>query len=191
MTNFLIITAAALTISSAAPQPTYFDKTVFPILLKYEGIKFINDPKDPGGPTKYGITLKTINMYKKCTLNCLKNMTFQDASKFYKENFWHQYGADHIKNKNLAINLLLAQVNLGPYRPSMLLQKVTNDFCHSKLEIDGIIGQKSVKAINNCQYDWPGYTYILYYFYKDNPKIRPVWSWARKGLKRRIFHGVH
>jgi len=171
-------------------EPDYFESRVFPIILKYEGSKYINDSKDPGGPTKYGITLRTAQKNLCKTKECLKNLPLWKAKNFYRNHFWVRYGSDKILNRNLAVNVLLAQINLGPYRPSRLLQKMTNDFCHSKLVVDGRLGAASVRAINKCPYDWPGFPYILYYFYKDNPKIKPVWKWAHRGLRRRIFHGV-
>lgn len=180
-------------INSVNNKNEYFNKHVAPIIIHYEGSKFINDPKDPGGPTKYGITLKTLRRIsgKKTSINTLKNLTEQKAIKYYKEYFWDRYGAYKIKNRRLSLTLLLSQINLGPYRPNLLIQKDVNKLCHTHIVTDGIIGNKSIKAINNCRYLWPGYPYVLYYFYADSKSIKPVWRWAKKGLKRRIFFGVN
>ena len=178
---------------NADVSDVFFHERVIPIICKFEGTKYTNDPKDPGGPTKYGWTLGT---YKKlidpnATANTINNLTKYSAMSYYKQYFWDKYGAYRLSNRKLAISLLLAQINLGPYRPNRMLQTMDNHYCHDGLKEDGILGAQSIKRINHCKYLWPGFPYILYYFYSNNPKIKPVWKWAHKGLKRRILHGLN
>lgn len=172
---------------------TFYQRIVVPIIFKYEGRDYVNDPRDPGGPTKFGWTLKSYKRLidPKATKESIKNLTESNASLYYKKYFWERYGASKIKNRRLSITLLLAQVNLGPYRPSRILQRESNEFCGSELKEDGILGGKSIKSINNCKYLWPGFPYVLYYFYSNNKKIGPVWKWAKNGLRNRIFYGVN
>jgi len=170
----------------------YFDHKVVPIICKYEGTRYTDDPKDPGGPTKFGWTLRSYRniINSKATISTLKNLTKTKAMSYYKSYFWDRYGASKISNRKLAITLVLSQINLGPYRPSKLLQTMTNRYCHSGIKEDGILGKNSVNAINNCKYVWPGFTYVLYFYYSNNSRIAPVWKWAHRGLIERIFHGV-
>lgn len=171
----------------------YFSDKVVPIIIKYEGTKYTDDPKDPGGPTKFGWTLNTYRRLidKNATKFTIRHLTKYQAMNYYKKYFWDGYGASEISNRKLAKTLLLAQINLGPYRPSKLLQNMTNRYCHTHLKEDGRLGKKSIKEINGCKYLWPGYAYVLYYFYSSNKNIAPVWKWAKKGLRNRIMHGVN
>lgn len=170
----------------------YYRYEVIPIIAKYEGTQYTNDPKDPGGPTKYGWTLSTYRKLidPKATVFTIQNLTKDKSMGYYKKYFWDRYGASKLSNRKLSTSLLLSQINLGPYRPNRLLQNMDNHYCHDGLKEDGILGDKSIKAINQCRYLWPGFPYILYYFYSNNPKIAPVWKWAHRGLRRRILHGV-
>lgn len=169
-----------------------FEDNTALIILKYEGIKYHDDKRDPGGPTKYGWTLRTyravVNRF--ATKNTIKNLTKKKAIKLYKEHFWEKYGASRIHNKNLAIALLLAQINLGPTRPNKLLQQTVNNLCDREISVDGIVGRKSLLEINSCRVVWPGYPYFIHKMYRNDPRITPVWNWAKRGLRKRIFHGV-
>lgn len=170
----------------------YFWNEVVPAIIKYEGSDYVNDPADPGGPTKYGWTLHTYKrvINHQATADTIMKLTQNEAMTYYKTYFWDRYGASQLAKGTLATTLMLAQINLGPYRPNLLLQKMTNHYCNTHLKLDGIIGVHSTQAINSCKYLWPDYPYVLYYFYSSTPKIQPVWKWAHKGLRNRIFHGV-
>jgi len=173
-------------------------------IIVAEGEKYTDLPKDPGGPTKYGWTLRSYRNVanRHATKYDIMNLSKYEALKLYEIHFWKKNNDDKIKNKKLAATLFLAQVNLGPSRPNKLLQNMVNDYCprnikfHSKtinynLKVDGIIGSKTIEAVNNCKYVWPGYPYVLYYLYHSSPSIAPVWKWARRGLTNRIFYILH
>lgn len=56
-------------------------------LLRREGNdKYTNDPKDPGGPTKYGITLKTLAAYRRANVTAqdVKDLTEAEAREIYE-----------------------------------------------------------------------------------------------------------
>ena len=50
-------------------------------VIKHEG-GYVNDPSDPGGETKYGISKKA---YPKVDI---KNLTLDDAIEIYKDDYW-------------------------------------------------------------------------------------------------------
>ncbi len=161
-------------------------------LLKYEGTEYHNNPKDPGGPTKYGWTLRSYRklVSSSATKEDIKRLTAAEAVKLYNLLFWKKYGAWRITHHHLATTAFLAQVNIGPSRPNKLLQQMSNDLCDTHLKIDGILGPYSAKAINNCEWIWPGYPYILHELYENDPSIQAVWKWAKKGLRKRILHSI-
>lgn len=166
-----------------------FQKNIV-ILYKYEGIKYHNNPKDPGGATKFGITLRTYKrtVNKNATVITIRNLTREQATAFYRRFFWNANQLGRINDKDLQTNLFLAEVNLGAHRPNKIAQNLSNALCDTKLKPDGNIGMNTVKVFNVCRMT-PAYEYILFYFYAKTPSIQPVWKWAKKGLRNRVFLG--
>jgi len=65
-----------------------FEKSL-KFVLKWEG-GYSNDPNDPGGETKYGISKKSYPHED------IKNMTLERAKKIYYENYWLKAGCDRL-----------------------------------------------------------------------------------------------
>ena len=65
-----------------------FDKAL-KFVLKWEG-GYSNDPRDPGGETKYGISKRS---YPK---EDIKNMTLDRAKEIYYQNYWLKAGCDKL-----------------------------------------------------------------------------------------------
>lgn len=74
-------------------------------LLSHEG-GYVNDPKDPGGETKYGISRRS---YPRVNIVLL---TRSDALAIYKRDFWDRINADKI-NGVVAFQLYDFAVNSG------------------------------------------------------------------------------
>ena len=64
-------------------------------VLKSEG-GYTNDPKDPGGPTNFGITIADYRMYvnKNATATDVKNMHLADAQTIYRSKYWNAVNGD-------------------------------------------------------------------------------------------------
>lgn len=79
----------------------------FDRLLKpgHEG-GYVNNPKDPGGETKFGISKRSYPH-----LN-IKNLTREDVYKIYKEDFWDRIYADKLPN-SVSFQLFDFAVNSG------------------------------------------------------------------------------
>lgn len=73
---------------------TCFDLTV----LKWERAEYTNTPGDPGGPTKYGVTIVTLSheLGRRATIDDVKNMTEQTAMEIMRKKFWNVIGADDL-----------------------------------------------------------------------------------------------
>lgn len=58
-------------------------------LLEHEG-GYCNDAHDPGGPTKYGITINDYKMYIKAkgTADDVKQLTIEQARDIYRRKYW-------------------------------------------------------------------------------------------------------
>lgn len=66
-------------------------------VLKSEG-GYTNDPRDPGGPTNFGITLADYRAYinRSGTAVDVKNMTIDQAKTIYKSKYWDKVNGDNL-----------------------------------------------------------------------------------------------
>lgn len=126
-------------------------KQLIPFILKWEG-GFSNDPKDLGGATMKGVTLKTYTDY--CRRKGLPKPTVEDLKKIpdshwgdiFKSMYWDRWKADQILSQAVA-NLLVDWVWLsGSYSIT-----TTQRFLGFKgSDVDGRVGPKTIKAINDA-----------------------------------------
>ena len=104
---------------------------------------YVNDPNDPGGPTKYGITWKTLRAYKglpatkkpvQADIDMVKALTLDEAEEIYRKNYWNQSGGDLLP---AGIDFMTFDfgVNSGPQTAVKNLQRLV------KVErVDGVVG---------------------------------------------------
>lgn len=129
-----------------------------PIILKHEG-GYVDNPKDPGGPTKFGISLRFLKeqgLFKgdldhdgDIDINDIKKMTVEQAKDFYKACWWDKYSYQSIANQDIATKVLDLSVNMGPIQSHKLLQKAVNENYPAKpLIVDSILGNESFQEIN-------------------------------------------
>ena len=111
---------------------------IFNRLIGHEG-GYVNDPRDPGGETNWGITKRTAqaNGY---TGN-MKTMTRQQAYEIYYRAFWLRYNCEQMPDA-VAYQFFDAAVNHGFGNASRMLQRAVG------VLDDGIIGKYSLEAIN-------------------------------------------
>lgn len=62
--------------------------TAFGRLIGHEG-GYVNDPQDPGGETKFGISKRSYPQVD------IKNLSLQDAKNIYYRDFWQPLGDAH------------------------------------------------------------------------------------------------
>ena len=92
----------------------------------------VNDKDDLGGETNLGITKGTLNDFKKKhpefkDVN-INNITKDQASKIYYDEYWKKSGADKIKDKDLAYVHFDATVNHGLGNSREFLKQSGGDF---------------------------------------------------------------
>jgi len=150
------------------------------LMFGHEG-GYSNHPRDPGGPTKYGVTLATLRAHRRraTTADDVKALTLSEAEQIYRKNYWHQAGADR-----LAVGLDYAvfdfSVNSGPSRAVKELQRIVG------VAMDGIIGDKTLAAVHS----YKGGTSALINAYCDRRlafmRSLKTWSAFGKGWSRRV-----
>jgi lysozyme family protein len=134
-----------------------FDKAI-KVSLRFEG-GYVNNPADPGGATNWGISTLIIKRegitaaelgIPDLTPESIKLMKVDAAIKIYKKLFWDKYKYSTINNQNVATKIQDIAINCGPSRAHMMAQAAVNKLGCGPLLTDGILGPKSMAAINKC-----------------------------------------
>jgi len=129
------------------------------LILANEG-GYVNDTKDPGGETYKGIARKKqpdwigwiiIDAMKKqanfpASLDQSQNLQ-AEIQRFYKVLFWDKIGGGQINDQEVANSIFDFAVNSGVSTSIGLAQQVVGASC------DGVIGTKTIQAINSFQPD--------------------------------------
>lgn len=120
--------------------------TAVRVLLSIEG-EGCSVPNDYGGTTKYGITKRQYP-----NLNILK-LTVKQATEIYMRDYWLRYRLNEVVDQEIATQLLLAYVNINPVSVTTCLQRAINA-CGGRVVQDGIMGSKTLDALNCVFFDW-------------------------------------
>jgi lysozyme family protein len=86
-------------------------------ILAEEG-GYVNNPADPGGETKYGISKRAYPQ-----LN-IASLAVEDAKIIYKRDYWNVLGLDGIEKYGPALVLMDCAVNQGVKRAMQIKEKV-------------------------------------------------------------------
>lgn len=121
-----------------------------PTLMAHEG-GFVNNPKDPGGATNKGITLRTFQAFygKSKTVEDLKKITDAQVYKIAKEGFYDQILAPLIYSQDVADIFFDHAFSAGNSRAVTTIQKVLKDKFKKSIVVDGKMGRITVAAINS------------------------------------------
>lgn len=153
-----------------------FDEA-FEYTMDFEGgEKVTNDPSDPGGLTKWGISQRSFP-----GLN-IRDLTEDQAKAIYKTHYWDSMSLDNLPQR-VAIKLFDMGVNIGVRKSARLAQEAFNDYCGvPALTVDGSIGPKTISALSGADED--SYLFMLvhhlseYYRGLNNPKY--IRGWLRR-----------
>ena len=133
---------------------------IIPFILQVEG-GYVNNPADPGGETKYGISKR-----RDPGIN-IKNLTVEDAKAIYKKDYWEHF---HCNLLPFPINMILldATINSG-LQGVRTLQQAVNLLSKDKIAVDGIIGPITVKTVYNIDANALAFAFLLWRvkFYYD------------------------
>lgn len=130
-----------------------FDK-IIQKTLKHEG-GFVDDPKDKGGATAFGISSKAHPKEFKFDSNgkCISYPTKERAIEIYRNEYWKKPKISLIENDIIAAKVFDIGVNCGFGRAIKFLQRSLNEIVKNGLSVDGIIGSNTIKAINSADSD--------------------------------------
>lgn len=115
-------------------------------IIKIEG-DYENDPDDHGGETKYGISKQSYPNLD------IKNLTINQAIEIYKRDFWESNNIGWIQDQVTANLIFRFIINSGAKTAIIILQKCLNTFVPiiPRVNIDGILGPRTLQAINNVR----------------------------------------
>lgn len=126
----------------------------YAVVLGHEGKDFVNDPNDPGGPTRYGITLAWAQQHRLdvngdgvVNVDDIKALTPEIADVKYRVEIWEPLGFDRLVDQLVASKLLDLSVHAGPAAAVTCLQRAA---AHggAHLASDGQFGPMTVAAVN-------------------------------------------
>lgn len=122
----------------------------WPVILRHEG-GYSNNPNDPGGATKYGISLRwlkgmgllgDVNHDLRVDIADIQALTPETAATFYRVQWWDRYGYGRFPNQIIATKLIDTAINLGAPKAHRIAQESCG--CVA----DGILGSNTVQAVN-------------------------------------------
>lgn len=108
--------------------------TAIKTTLGFEG-GYVNDLKDSGGETKYGISKKAYPDLD------IKSLTVEQAKEIYHKDYWDKCKCQFIPDA-LSIALFDFAVNSGVKRAIRYLQRALG------VTVDGVIGNQTIGACN-------------------------------------------
>lgn len=137
-----------------------------PTILLHEGL-LVNNPKDPGGITNYGISLQfllstgdldndgyldgDVNHDGVIDANDIKAMDQEKAAHLYKLYFWDKFGYGKLEDDAIATKIFDLCINMGALPAHRILQRGIRAAVGLKLQEDGILGLRTFAAVNMCK----------------------------------------
>jgi len=147
---------------------TVFERAVA-VVLRHEGV-FSDDPDDPGGPTKYGISLRFLRGMTAdldgdgwmdgdldhdgdIDIDDIRAMDKERAIDIYHDQFWQRYGYHRLGDFMVATKIFDLSVNMGPRQAHRILQRAIRAGGFHRVTVDGILGPLTFAAANST---WTG-----------------------------------
>ncbi len=161
-----------------------------PIILRNEG-GWVNDPSDPGGVTKYGISLRFLKATGDLNFDLdgdgdidyfdIKALAIKNAEDAYYIYFWLPLKLDQLKNDELALQVFDFAINAGKRTAILALQLV------SGCKQDGLIGHQTIDAANTfIDNIAERYKKERVFYYKDLALKKPAFTKYLKGWLNRV-----
>ena len=146
-------------------------------VLEHEG-GYVNDPKDLGGETKYGITKR---FYPDLDI---KNLTIEQAKEIYKKDYWDKNRIESLPQELWHIFFDMC-VNMGRRTAVKILQRAAVNK-GKDIEVDGGLGPKTIAALKGVELDRVRAYRVKYYvdLITNKPEQEKFYlGWFRRSLE--------
>lgn len=117
-----------------------FEKAIEIVLFNEGG--YVNDCRDSGGETKFGISKKAYPSID------IKNLTKEKAKEIYRKDYWELNRYYEISSQDIANKVFDLAINIGSYNANKILQKTVNFIESYTIAVDGIIGEHTLEGLN-------------------------------------------
>ncbi|MEO1035235.1 MAG: glycosyl hydrolase 108 family protein [Pseudomonadota bacterium] len=170
-------------------------RPAFDALIAKEG-GYVDHPNDPGGATKYGISLRWLLTVDPkdadvdddgiVSVADIRAMTLTHAAALYLKYWWKEYRYGDIDEQDVATRIFSMSVNMGAEQAHKLVQRALTA-AGQPVKVDGILGPASRAAIARAnpwaliaaiRSEQAGYYRLIA---RVNPKLR---SFLRGWLRR-------
>lgn len=155
------------------PDRALFNRLIDRVLTHEGG--YVNNPKDPGGETNWGIAKRSYP-----TLD-IRALTREQALEIYYADFWVRSRASLLP-KALAFQVLDLAVNSGTHYAIETLQRIAN------VKVDGVWGPVTSRAIETL--DANDALLLLIAARLEFMATRAVWPFFSKGWALRIVQNL-
>ncbi len=156
---------------------TEFDD-IIEVVLEHEG-GYVNDPKDPGGETKYGVSKRAYPDVD------IKGLTVEGAKEIYKRDYWDKNKVDTVPTNLKHIYFDMA-VNMGKGRAVKILQEASNGKNKTKIDVDGGLGPATRRALEGVELQRVRAYRVKYYanLVERKPDLEKFYfGWFRRSLE--------
>jgi len=155
-----------------------FDE-IIEVVLEHEG-GYVNDPKDPGGETNFGIAKRSHPDVD------IKNLTKEGAKEIYKEVYWDKNKVESLPEELWHIYFDMC-VNQGKSRAVKIIQRAVNGKGGS-LTVDGGMGPMTIAAIGKSRVELDRVRAYRVKYYADLVTRKPdlerfYFGWFKRGLE--------
>ncbi len=172
--------------------------------MEHEG-GLVNDPDDPGGITKYGISLRTLKALGEVDADLdghadydftgdgaidaddIRDLAWEDAQAFYYQEFWRKYRYGELPAR-IGGKVFDLSVNMGPLQAHKCLQRAIRAAAVANFTDDGILGPQTIRWCRTLGNDllWPLRSEAAG-FYRALAAAKPVFNKYLKGWLNRAY----
>jgi len=153
-----------------------FDE-IIEVVLEHEG-GYVNDPKDPGGETNFGIAKRSNPDVD------IKNFTKAEATLIYKTKYWDKNKVESLPEELWHIYFDMC-VNMGRSRAVKILQQSAVNRGRN-IKVDGGLGPNTIKALKGVELERVRAFRVRYYVELVNKKPdleKFYFGWFRRALE--------
>ena len=147
------------------------------VVLEHEG-GYVNDPKDPGGETKYGVSKRAYPNED------IKSLTEESAKDIYRRDYWDKNRCAELPESLRHIYFDMC-VNMGAGRATKIMQETANAK-GANLKIDGGMGPMTVGAMKSVELERVRAYRVKYYvtLIERKPDLAKFYfGWFKRSLE--------